>query len=147
MQAPAHLHTESPSPLLQCSAPEEEQEGWDLDAELPSYEFRFECAKLLLELDDSTEDAIEVLESLVAEDDMDPNAWHMLGLAYYSGGHLAEAEEALERGEALLGKLGVPADHELRGHYEDLKDAVQDAKAKMGEGAGAEGGDGEVMEE
>ena len=28
--------------------------------DLPSYEFRFECAKLLLELDDSTETAIAV---------------------------------------------------------------------------------------
>lgn len=33
---------------------DEEEDG------LPSYEFRFECAKMLLELDDSTETAIQV---------------------------------------------------------------------------------------
>jgi kinesin family protein 5 len=33
--------------------------------EPPSYEFRFECAKLLLELDDTTDAAIQVLEDLL----------------------------------------------------------------------------------
>jgi hypothetical protein len=37
--------------------------GWEGDHEedgLPSYEFRFECAKMLLELEDTTETAIQV---------------------------------------------------------------------------------------
>lgn len=44
---------------------EEGSEEGEEDEELPSYEFRFECAKLLLELDDTTEVAIEVLEDLL----------------------------------------------------------------------------------
>jgi hypothetical protein len=74
----------------------------DVDADLPSYEFRFECAKLLLELDDTTDAAVGVLERLVAEDDSVPDAWHLLGLAYYAGGELDAADEAAGRCGALL---------------------------------------------
>jgi hypothetical protein len=44
----------------------DEDEDWvdedeeDDDNSMPSYEFRFECAKMLLELDDTTETAIQV---------------------------------------------------------------------------------------
>ena len=133
-----------------CSAPEEEEEGWNFDPgyEPPSYEFRFECAKLLLELDPSTEDAIEVLETLVAEDDMDPNVWHMLGLAYYSGGSLREATEAASRGEALLERMGVPREEDIWQQYADLRDAIEDARGKLGEdGEGGEGSGGAEDEE
>jgi hypothetical protein len=39
-----------------------EEEEWEDEDEddMPSYEFRFECAKMLLELDDTTETAIQV---------------------------------------------------------------------------------------
>jgi hypothetical protein len=40
---------------------EDEWEDEDEDDQ-PSYEFRFECAKMLLELDDTTETAIQVGE-------------------------------------------------------------------------------------
>lgn len=124
-------------------APEEELEGWDLAGapEPPSYEFRFECAKLLLELDSSTEDAIEVLETLVAEDDMDPNVWHMLALAYYSGGHFDECRESLERCEGLLRKLGVPETEEIWASAKDMSEALADAVDKCG-GAGGAGAGG-----
>lgn len=35
----------------------------------------------------------QVLEDLIAENDSVPEVWHLLGLAYYSGGHLEEAAE------------------------------------------------------
>eukprot|EP00878_Enallax_costatus_P016578 GHUV01017394.1.p1 GENE.GHUV01017394.1~~GHUV01017394.1.p1 ORF type:complete len:317 (+),score=108.87 GHUV01017394.1:512-1462(+) len=42
------------------SGSESEYETDDEDDDLPSFEFRFECAKMLLELDDSTDTAIQV---------------------------------------------------------------------------------------
>lgn len=39
---------------------EYETDDEDEDDGMPSYEFRFECAKMLLELDDTTETAIHV---------------------------------------------------------------------------------------
>lgn len=39
---------------------EEEWEDEEDEDDMPSYEFRFECAKMLLELDDTTETAIQV---------------------------------------------------------------------------------------
>ncbi|GFR51970.1 hypothetical protein Agub_g14496, partial [Astrephomene gubernaculifera] len=68
----------------------------------PSYEFRIECAKLLLELEDTTATAIDVLEGLIEEDDRVPETWHLLALAYYSGHQYGEAAEVLGRGQALL---------------------------------------------
>ncbi len=73
---------------------DDEEGGPDglFDEDLPSYEFRFECAKLLLELDDSTAAAIQVLEDMVEEDDSNPHTWHLLGMAYYAGLMLEEAQ-------------------------------------------------------
>lgn len=42
------------------SESEWEDDEDDGDGGLPSYEFRFECAKMLLELEDTTEKAIQV---------------------------------------------------------------------------------------
>ena len=46
-----------------------------------SFEFRFETAKLLLELDTSTDEAIDVLEELLEERDDVVDVWHLLALA------------------------------------------------------------------
>ena len=113
------------------------------EVELPSYEFRFECAKLLLELEPTTDDAIEVLESLVEEDDSNPHVWHLLSLAYYSGGHWEEAEDAFGRGETLLRRLQVGKEEPIWADVADLRDALDDAKRKLGDsGAERRGGEG-----
>jgi hypothetical protein len=41
-----------------------EEDDQDLDAQLPSFEFRFETAKLLIELDETTEKAVLVSSSV-----------------------------------------------------------------------------------
>ncbi|GFH22266.1 TPR_REGION domain-containing protein [Haematococcus lacustris] len=106
------------------------------EEELPSYEFRFECAKLLLELDESTETAVEVLQSLVEEDDTNPDVWQLLSLALYSGHQYEEALEAIVRGQSLMRRMRVPkADPHWAG-FEELAGAVKDA---MGQEAAALG--------
>ncbi len=65
----------------------------------PSYEFRFETAKLLLELDVTTETAAEILEELLEENDMVPDVWLLLAVAYRAGGdEESDGEEALRIG-------------------------------------------------
>lgn len=106
-----------------------EEEEEEEERELPSYEFRFECAKLLLELDDSTEVAIQVLESLVEEDDRNAHTWHLLGMAYYAGGMLEEAKEIHEKGMSLVKSLKVPEDDDVYSDFADLASAIEHAKA------------------
>lgn len=105
-------------------ADDEEEQG---DAMQPSYEFRFECAKLLIELDDSTEVAIQVVEDLVEEDDSNPHTWHLLGLAYYGGHMFEEAQEIYEKGMQLLKKLKIPEDDEVHDDFADLQSAIEEA--------------------
>ena len=58
-----------------------------------SFEFRFECAKLLLELDEKTDAAINVLEELLEERDDVADVWHLLALANHG---CCEFDRALE---------------------------------------------------
>ena len=85
----------------------------EISGTLPSYEFRFETAKLLLELDDSMETAASVLEGLLEENDTVPDVWLLLAVAYRSGGELEAAAEAASEGASMARKLGLPADHEV----------------------------------
>ncbi|KAG2454618.1 hypothetical protein HYH02_000459 [Chlamydomonas schloesseri] len=107
---------------------EEEEDG-------PSYEFRIESAKLLLELEDTTATAIDVLEGLIEEDDRVPDAWHLLALAYYSGHQYAEAAEVLAKGQALLAKLGAGPEDEITQEFADLESAIKEAIAVTSAGA------------
>lgn len=45
---------------------EDNAEAMEEDLAVPSFEFRFECAKLLIQLDESTDTAIEVTPLLKA---------------------------------------------------------------------------------
>jgi DNA-binding SARP family transcriptional activator len=79
----------------------------------------------------------QVLEDLIEEHDSAPDVWHLLSLAYYSGGQLEEAGEVLERGRQLLARLGVPPGDEIHDSYEDLAAAIAEARAGGGKGGGA----------
>ncbi|GIL67164.1 hypothetical protein Vafri_20615 [Volvox africanus] len=107
---------------------EDSDEDEDQD-EGPSYEFRLECAKLLLELDETTTTAIDVLEGLIEEDDRVPDAWHLLALSYYSGHQYSEAAAVLAKGQALLTSLGAGPGDEITGIFADLESAIQEALA------------------
>ncbi|GLC46815.1 hypothetical protein PLESTB_001800400 [Pleodorina starrii] len=114
---------------------EEDSDGDDSDDDDdeeddgPSYEFRLECAKLLLELDETTTTAIDVLEGLIEEDDRVPDAWHLLALSYYSGHQYSEAAAVLAKGQALLATLGAGPGDEITEVFADLESAIKEAMA------------------
>ncbi|KAK9827266.1 hypothetical protein WJX81_005908 [Elliptochloris bilobata] len=113
---------------------EEASDGAGAD-ELPSYEFRFEAAKLLLELDSRTDAVAQVLEGLLAEDDSVPDVWYLAALCAHAGGDFEAALEAIAAGERLLGaqgqgvpQLGAPRHANPRGPPAD-EDPDEDALA------------------
>lgn len=90
------------------------------ETRLPSYEFRFETAKLLLELDETTSTAVNVLEELLEENDGVPDVWLLLAVAHRAGGELDEAAEAARKGTSVAKKLGLPSGHEVAAALEEL---------------------------
>ena len=80
-----HLRTSSPA----CSPVEAPQ--W-----VPGSPFanglvtRFEAAKLLLELDDTVNTAVEILESLLEENDSVPDVYQLLAMCLFGGGEHQE---------------------------------------------------------
>lgn len=80
---------------------------------------------------------MQILETLIEENDGDPVTWHLLGLAYYSGHNYTEAQEIVDKGKVLLAKYGIPADDELATLFEELQTAITEALALQG-GSGAD---------
>ncbi|CAK0774421.1 hypothetical protein CVIRNUC_004166 [Coccomyxa viridis] len=124
--------------------------GWDVEDEwetddsedeqdddsMPSYEFRVETAKLLIELDEDNHAAVQVLEMLIAEDDTVPEVWYLLGLALHAGGDFDEALTAAAEAERLVSRRRHedPGAGETLLDIEDLKAAIQESvvNIKMG---------------
>jgi hypothetical protein len=75
---------------------------------------------------------LQVLEDLLAENDSVLDVWHVLGLAYYSGGMLKEAEEICNMGLQLLHKQHVGPEEDIALSFQDLQSAIQEAKAAAG---------------
>jgi hypothetical protein len=83
-----------------------------------------------------------VLEGLVAENDSVPEAWQLLGLAYYSGGALDEADEAAGRCAELLAKRRAAREAEAR-QRQQRRRRGQQQQGEAGDD-GEEGGCGGV---
>ena len=106
------------------NAEEKVEDQEEEDVPLPSYEFRFEAAKLLLELEETTEMAADVLEGLLQENDTVPDVWLLLAVAYRSGGELEAAADAAKEGAATARKLGYPTDHEVVAALSELEEEL-----------------------
>ena len=109
-------------------------------AATPSYEFRFETAKLALELEEGTETAVDILESLLCEDDANLDVWFLLAIAHHGGGQWDDAEACLDRAAALIAAAGIPADGAESVSLETLRGDVRAARPEAE--AEEDGGDG-----
>eukprot|EP01025_Chloroclados_australasicus_P005991 TRINITY_DN11972_c0_g3_i4.p1 TRINITY_DN11972_c0_g3~~TRINITY_DN11972_c0_g3_i4.p1 ORF type:complete len:367 (-),score=65.55 TRINITY_DN11972_c0_g3_i4:1785-2885(-) len=107
---------------------EEEDDEEEEYVEQPAYEFRFECAKLLLELEENTDTAIEVLEQLLEEDDRIPHVWQLLAMSYYGGNKMEEAEEIANQAIEIIKAQGATSDDDAIICLEELKTAINEAK-------------------
>eukprot|EP01024_Parvocaulis_polyphysoides_P039208 TRINITY_DN353_c0_g1_i5.p1 TRINITY_DN353_c0_g1~~TRINITY_DN353_c0_g1_i5.p1 ORF type:complete len:356 (-),score=90.09 TRINITY_DN353_c0_g1_i5:963-2030(-) len=107
---------------------EEDDEDEEEAVQMPSYEFRFECAKLLLELDDSTDAAIQVLEGLLREDDRVPHVWQLLAMSYYGGNMLEEADEVATQAIKLIKSQPTINDDDGLKTLQELKEVIKEAK-------------------
>jgi len=111
------------------------------DAQLPSpsFEFRLETAKLLLDCDESTAAAVRLLEGLLEEDDSRPEVWHLLALAHHGGCAFGRARNCLAQARALLGSLEAAPREWLEGELGELEAAVEaSAAAWLADGGAAE---------
>lgn len=79
----------------------------------------------------------QVLEDLIEEDDSNPDVWHLLALAYYSGHQYEEATETLAKGQTLLTKLGVGQEEDIAVSMTDLAAAIAEAVQQQ-QAAGAQ---------
>ena len=62
---------------------------------------------------------LEILDSLIEEDDSVPNVWYMLSMCLLGGGQTEAAAEALQHGQKLLRKQSDADD--LAKDFSDLK--------------------------
>eukprot|EP00898_Chlorokybus_atmophyticus_P005602 jgi/Chlat1/6042/Chrsp4S06330 len=106
---------------------------WRLDdpdpsREPPSYEFRYEAAKLLVDFQEF-EKAVEVLERLLEEFDNASDVWYLLALAHSALSQWEQAFECIETGQQLLLKAGAASNSETQTLFLELKMHVEAAAA------------------
>jgi len=101
-----------------------------------SFEFRFETAKLLLELDENTDEAIDVLEELLEERDGVVDVWHLLALANHGCCNFDRALELLGHADTLNDQAG--GDEGVTADLMELRAAVEDSKSRWKEDVGAD---------
>lgn len=99
-----------------------------------SFEFRFETAKLLLELDTTTEIAIDILCELLRERDDNVDVWYMLAYAHHGALEFDVALEHLEQGEEIVRQRG--GDEAALEMFEELRAAITESKATIESGKG-----------
>jgi len=102
----------------------------------PSFEFRFEAAKLLLDLDSSTDTALRILSGLLLESDTVVDVWYLLSLAHHGACQFDDALECIERGVQLIHASCAedPAAGEQKlAEFAEVKAAVEESAKAMGQ--------------
>ena len=100
-------------------------------AALPSYEFRFEAAKLVMELEDDARPALAILEGLLDESDANLDVWFLLALCNQGMAQLEEATECLDHIEQAI--AGLPSKAPERENLRALRVDLERIKTEMAE--------------
>lgn len=94
------------------------------DLDYPTYEFRLNTARLLVELDQNAE-ARRLLRVLTHEDDQVVESWYLLALASYRLGRFRGSTDALESAKLLLSKGAAQEFPELADAVDELEEALK----------------------
>lgn len=103
----------------------------DPGEEMPPYEFRFETAKLLLELGEF-ETAGEVLEGLLEEADSSLDVWYLLAISQHSLGDHEDARESVQAAAKLMKGMTPEDDYVLM--FAELHESIELAIAQESKG-------------
>eukprot|EP00873_Tetraselmis_striata_P029873 jgi/Tetstr1/450137/TSEL_037179.t1 len=95
------------------------------DDNTPSYEFRIETVKLLLELDETTDQALEIIVRLLSENDSVPDTWHLYAMCLHASGQFDDALKAVEDGRMVCKKMGMPQDDVVMQSFAELQESIQ----------------------
>mmetsp|Transcript_11683 Transcript_11683/g.17148 ORF Transcript_11683/g.17148 Transcript_11683/m.17148 type:complete len:393 (+) Transcript_11683:81-1259(+) len=123
---------------------------------LPSFEFRCQSVKLLLECgsDECVQAAIQVLGSLLAENDEVVEIWYLLGCAFEMNGGNELAIEYWQRAREMLLKVKEnlqqdddDEDDEIVQQLNECQDQILDIENKLKRSLEAEGKCDETMEQ
>eukprot|EP00963_Diacronema_lutheri_P001926 scaffold126_cov315-Pavlova_lutheri.AAC.23 len=101
---------------------QDKHEDESLEGEMPPYEFRFETAKLLLELGEF-ETAGEVLEGLLEETDSSLDVWYLLAISQHSLGDHDDARESVRAAAKLM--KGMSPDDEYVLMFAELHESIE----------------------
>jgi tetratricopeptide (TPR) repeat protein len=85
--------------------------------------------RLLVELQ-VFKDAVKVLDTVVSENDENPEAWYLLAFSYFNLKKYQNAHECCKNVKTMVIKLKITADDELRAGYEELWAAINKALGK-----------------
>ena len=95
---------------------------------LPSIDFRMVTCRLLVELQ-QFKDAVRVLDTVVQDNDENPEAWYNLAFAYFNLKKYQNAEECCKNVRTMALKLKLQ-DVELQAGTEELWGAIRKALGK-----------------
>ena len=95
----------------------------------PPIEFRMTSARLLVELLVFKE-AVKILDTIVSENDENPEAWYLLAFSYFNLKKYQNAHECCKNVKTMVIKLKMAHDEELRTGYDELWAAILKALGK-----------------
>ncbi len=85
--------------------------------------------RLLVELQ-VFKDAVKVLDTVVSENDENPEAWYLLAFSYFNLKKYQNAHECCKNVKTMVIKLKITADEELKAGYDELWAAINKALGK-----------------